>query len=118
MSETISKGPNEKFCTECGSLIRVNAEICPKCGVRQTPPPCTINLGAISPNGKSKLAAALFAIFLGCIGVHKFYLGQTGWGVAYLLFCWTGVPAIVGLIEGILLLVMTNADFDRKYGTC
>jgi uncharacterized membrane protein YdbT with pleckstrin-like domain len=27
--------PDEKNCTECGLLIRSNAEICPKCGVRQ-----------------------------------------------------------------------------------
>lgn len=118
MSETISKGPNEKFCSECGAVINAKAEICPKCGVRQTPPPPANTLGAVAPNGRNKLAAALFAIFLGSIGVHKFYLGQIGWGVVYLLFCWTGVPAIVGVIEGILLLVMNDADFNCKYGQC
>lgn len=29
------KGMDEKFCTECGSIIRIKAEICPSCGVRQ-----------------------------------------------------------------------------------
>lgn len=116
MSEPLTKGPNEKYCSECGAIINAKAEICPKCGVRQAPAPCTIDLGAVAPNGKSKLAAALFAIFLGGIGVHKFYLGRIGWGVVYLLFCWTGVPAIVGLIEGIMLLVMSDAEFNRKYG--
>jgi len=116
MSETGTKGPNEKFCTECGAVINAKAEICPKCGVRQTPPPCTVNLGATAPNGKNKLAAALFAIFLGGIGVHKFYLGQIGWGIVYLLLCWTGVPAIVGLVEGILLLVMSDEAFAARHG--
>ena len=39
---------------------------------------------------------------LGDIGVHKFYSGKIGMGVVYFLFCWTGLPAIIGLIEGIL----------------
>ncbi len=116
MTESITKGPNEKFCSECGAIIRINAEICPKCGVRQSPPAAANNLGALSPNGKSKLAAALFAIFLGGFGVHKFYLGRIGWGVVYLIFCWTAIPAIVGFIEGILLLVMNDSDFNCKYG--
>jgi TM2 domain-containing membrane protein YozV/ribosomal protein L40E len=117
MNETAQKGPNEKFCSECGAIIRMNAEICPKCGVRQLPPPFSINLGAVAPNGKNRLAAALFAIFLGSLGIHKFYLGMTGWGIVYLLFCWTGVPAIVGFVEGILLLVMNDEEFVRKFGS-
>jgi hypothetical protein len=30
-----AKGPGEKYCHDCGAVIRVKAEICPKCGVRQ-----------------------------------------------------------------------------------
>src|SRR5947209_5126234 len=30
-----ARGPDEKFCQECGAVIRAKAEICPKCGVRQ-----------------------------------------------------------------------------------
>lgn len=70
----------------------------------------------MAPNGKSKLAAALFALLLGGLGVHKFYLGSVGWGLVYLLFCWTFIPAFVGFIEGILLLVMSESEFNQKYG--
>jgi hypothetical protein len=50
--------------------------------VRQASP--FSNLGAVAPNGKSKLAAVLFAFFLGSFGFHKFYLGKIGMGVLYL----------------------------------
>ncbi|MBQ8703111.1 MAG: TM2 domain-containing protein [Bacteroidales bacterium] len=51
-----------------------------------------------------KLTAGLLAILLGDIGVQHFYTGQALRGVLDILFCWTGVPAIIGLIEGIVWL--------------
>ena len=64
---------------------------------------------------KNKLAAALLALFLGGLGVHKFYLGKTGMGLVYLLFCWTFIPAIVGFVEGLIYLTESDADFARKH---
>ncbi len=64
---------------------------------------------------KSKTTAGLLAIFLGAFGIHKFYLGRIGWGIAYILFCWTLVPAVVGLIEGLMYFSMNGKDFDYKY---
>ncbi len=64
---------------------------------------------------KSRITAALLAIFLGGLGVHRFYLGQGGLGILHLLFCWTFVPAFIGVIDGILLLLMSDQNFDRKY---
>lgn len=65
---------------------------------------------------KSRLVAALLAFFLGGIGVHKFYLGQTGWGIIYFLFCWTFIPMLVSWIEGTLYLLSTQRAFALKYG--
>ena len=121
MTDTPAEGVQPyatKFCQECGERIRANAEICPKCGVRQhaaPPPPLAAGL-AVSPTGKSRVVAALFALLLGGIGIHRFYLGEVGWGIVYLLFCWTGIPFIIGIIEGILYLVMTDEAFAAKYG--
>jgi Predicted membrane protein len=64
---------------------------------------------------KDRLAATLLAFFSGALGIHKFYTGRTGWGVVYLLFSWTFVPFIAGIIEGILYLFMTDDEFDAKY---
>lgn len=65
---------------------------------------------------KSRVTAALLAFFLGGLGIHKFYCGQTGWGILYLLFCWTFVPSVVALVEGIIYLTMTDEAFNAKYG--
>ena len=61
---------------------------------------------------KSRILAAVLAIFLGGLGIHKFYMGKIGWGVVYLLFCWTGVPAIVALVEGIIYLFSDDTTFN------
>ena len=64
---------------------------------------------------KSKVAAGLLAIFLGGLGIHKFYLGKIGMGILYLVFCWTYIPAIVGLIEGIVYLCSNDENFQLKH---
>jgi TM2 domain-containing membrane protein YozV len=65
---------------------------------------------------KSKVTAGILGILLGGLGAHKFYLGQIGMGILYLIFCWTMIPGIVGLIEGIIYLTMDDAAFAAKYG--
>jgi TM2 domain-containing membrane protein YozV len=64
---------------------------------------------------KDKNTAGLLAIFLGGVGGHKFYLQRTGMGVLYILFCWTLIPAVVALVEGIVLLTMSKEAFDMKF---
>jgi len=64
---------------------------------------------------KNKVAAGVLAILLGGLGIHKFYLGKLGQGILYLIFSWTGIPSIIGLIEGILYLVQTDEEFNAKY---
>lgn len=71
---------------------------------------------ANAPNGKNRLVAGLLAILLGGLGLHKFYLGRIGMGILYLLFSWTIIPSIIGIIEGINYLVMTDDAFAYKYG--
>lgn len=64
---------------------------------------------------KSKVAAGLLAILLGAFGAHKFYFGKWVQGIIYLAFFWTYIPAILGLIEGIRYLVLSDQDFAQKY---
>jgi len=52
---------------------------------------------------KDELVGVLLALFLGGLGVHRFYMGQIGAGVLYLVFSWTGIPSIIGFIECFLM---------------
>jgi TM2 domain-containing membrane protein YozV len=64
---------------------------------------------------RNKYIAALLAIFLGLFGIHKFYLGQKTAGIIYLIFFWTGIPEIIGIVEGIIYLFTSEENFNKKY---
>jgi len=83
---------------------------------------------AAAPGSKNKVAAGLLAIFLGGLGIHKFYLGYTGPGLVYLLvntIGWVvtifllGLPnmalGIMALVEGIIYLTKTDEEFEQTY---
>lgn len=65
-----------------------------------------------------KTVFGILAILLGSIGIHKFYIGQTKWGVIYLLVtvC-TGIGGLVmfvlALIAGIKALTGTEEAFQE-----
>ncbi|MXV61642.1 NINE protein [Natronorubrum sp. JWXQ-INN-674] len=101
------RAENEKYCFECGELINKKAEICPECGVRQ--------YGGGSSASSDKIVAGILALLLGGIGAHKFYQGNIKYGVLYLCFFWTGIPALLGLIEGIIMLIADDLEYEQKY---
>jgi TM2 domain-containing membrane protein YozV len=93
------------FCRGCGKEIHESARSCPHCGATQRG----------SGQGKNKVVAGVLALFLGGFGIHRFYLGQW-WGLFYLLFFWTFVPAIIALIEAIVFFCTNDAVWEQKYG--
>lgn len=68
---------------------------------------------------KSKVAAGVFGILLGWLGIHKFYLGYTVAGIVHivltLLIITSPISSIIGLIEGILYLTKTDEEFHEMY---
>ena len=93
------------FCFNCGKKVNEVQDVCLNCGVNLRK-----NKKIDNVNGKSKITAGILGIFLGCYGVHNFYLGYNGKAIAQLLitllslFLLSWVSAIWGLIEGILIL--------------
>ncbi|MFP4038497.1 MAG: NINE protein [Candidatus Nanohaloarchaea archaeon] len=100
-------GPDEQYCSSCGEIIKKEAEICPECGVRQS--------SGSGSGSKDRLTAGIFALLLGSFGAHKFYLGNTGLGILYLCFFWTGIPGLIGFIEGLIYLTKSDEEFNAKY---
>ncbi len=125
----------QNVCPQCGAPLDPGATECKFCGEKivaqqtaqqmqqpqaqnvyiQTAPQPTYVTG-ISPAWpiKSKTTAGILAILLGGLGVHKFYLGNVGMGIVYLLFCWTTIPAIIAFIEGIVYLTSSDENFQLK----
>lgn len=127
-----------RYCVRCGKQLNDGDTFCSGCGTKvgstrkpEAGPSHEQRGGSSGPTGgqypapgdqelRSKMAAGLFGIFLGAFGVHNFYLGYTGKGIAQacltgiglLLSCCTGgisfimvaAAGIWGLIEGILIL--------------
>ena len=122
----------QNVCPQCGAPIDFGATECKYCGekintqqpqmgyqqpqvvIQQVQP--VYNVTGINPSWpiKSKVAAGLLGIFLGGLGIHKFYLGKVGLGIVYLCLCWTGIPAIIGFIEGIIYLCSNDENFQLK----
>jgi len=60
-----------------------------------------------------KLPYGICGILLGSLGINSFIAGNVGMGVLKILFSWTGVPGIVGLIQGILALCRPEAKLRQ-----
>lgn len=107
----VPRGSGTNYCHSCGKPVAPNAEVCLNCGVK-------LEKEAAPGQAKSKMAAGLLGIFLGCWGVHNFYLGYTTKAViqlvcsvvGLLLSCFVIGAFVVlgiqvwGLVEGIMIL--------------
>lgn len=101
----VPKGVGSSYCPNCGAPTEQGAVYCVRCGA-------ALNSRSYYAGNeqKSKIAAGLLGIFLGAFGVHNFYLGYTGKAVAQVLITvlslgiLSGISAIWGLVEGIMIL--------------
>lgn len=73
----------------------------------QTPPP--------RPMVRSRVRAGLLGLFLGFTGAHHYYLGSSAAGLLLLATSCCGVGMVVGMVEGVMLLVMSDDEFAEKY---
>ncbi len=63
---------------------------------------------------KNKTEAGVLSIVFGSLGVQKFYLGKYGQGLLRLALCWTFIPALLGVVEGIHYLTVTKEQFEEE----
>jgi hypothetical protein len=94
-------------CEKCGKEIPEGATSCPSCNPSPAPQPSTV---APVDDSKDWLAALLLSIFLGQIGVDRFYLGYIGLGVLKLLTA--GGCGIWWLVD--IILIATDGLKDAK----
>ncbi len=99
------------FCKKCGTDVG-SAKFCPNCGINQDDSYSVPNSDMDMGNFKkvNKIAYGLIAILLGGFGIHRFYSGKILSGIIYLLFCWTFIPTVLGIIEGIIALTKDDED--------
>jgi len=58
------------------------------------------------------------AIFLGTVGAHKFYVGDSTGGKRYIVLSLMSlgiVPGILGILDGIHYVIMTDQEFAEEY---
>lgn len=123
-----------RVCSQCGAALEGDSKFCKYCGTNNGINEATNNqaqyqepvysrptmqsaetVGTKVPV-KSKVTAGILAILLGGLGIHKFYLGKIFQGILYILFCWTYIPAIIGVIEGIIYLTKSDEAWAEKVG--
>lgn len=102
------------FCKECGEKISDNAAICMKCGVATGITVPDANPTVMEISRKNRTTYVVLALFLGCFGVHNFYAGYTGKGIAQLLITlligWLLVPLLAIAVWVIIEMCSVTAD--------
>ncbi len=62
---------------------------------------------------KSRMITLLLAIFLGEIGIHRFYAGKVGTGILYL--CTGGLFGIGWIVDVIMIAMGSFTDKSRAF---
>jgi TM2 domain-containing membrane protein YozV len=84
-----------------------------------------VNHADVKTTDKDRMVAGLLGIFLGSLGIHKFYLGYRNEGLIMLIVSIVGgcitlgvstlVMEIIGLVEGIMYLTKSQQEFEQIY---
>lgn len=67
------------------------------------------------PRDKNRLLAGALGVALGFTGAHHYYLGSYAAGLLTMSTSCCGVGLVVGMVEGVMLLAMSDHEFESKY---
>ncbi len=96
-------------CPNCGTPVAADARFCPRCGADLSAAAARPAMPYISPY--NRLVALLLCIFVGYLGVHRFYVGKIGTGILWLLTA--GCFGIGVLVD---LIMICTGSFTDGYG--
>lgn len=97
------------YCPNCGNEAAPHAVVCIKCGGALGPMPAQV---LADPLAKSRLAYILLGALLGTLGIHNFYAGYVGQGIAQLLITLLscGFGAIISMVWAIVEICTVTVD--------
>lgn len=96
---------NFKHCSQCGFKLQSNAKFCTQCGANTS--------SSETRSNKSAVTALLLCIFLGSLGLHRFYVGKIKTGILMLLT--GGGLGIWTLVDLIQIACCNFTDGENKY---
>lgn len=96
-----------QYCRHCGKPIAFDGRFCPHCGKS------FVSNAAADQSEKEWIVALLLCIFLGGLGLHRFYAGKIGTGILMIITC--GGCGIWQLIDLIMIAIGNFTDIDGKY---
>jgi TM2 domain-containing membrane protein YozV/RNA polymerase subunit RPABC4/transcription elongation factor Spt4 len=100
------------YCSKCGTKVPENIGTCPNCGNKIVTEQTQDN-----HLQQDRIVTGVLAILLGGLGIQYFYLGKISAGILSILItiCTCGGWEIIAIIQGIIMLTMSDQDFVTRY---